>query len=268
MTIDPALRLGPVRLRGADLEQAQAFYERALGLATLDPAGEEEVTTLGLDDSVLIELHADPDAPPRPRRSTGLFHIAILVPDRVELARSLRRVIDAGWRFTGAADHLVSEALYLDDPEGNGLEIYRDRPRDQWRHRDGQIEMATLPLDLEDVLAEAAGKEATERIASGTKVGHVHLNVADLGPTEDFYAGRLGLDVTTRDLPGALFLAAGGYHHHIGTNTWAGEGAPPPPPGSRGLEHFEIVVPSAEALPAAAPQASDPAGNLVRLRAS
>ena len=249
--LHPDTTLGATRLNAADQQSLAKFYEHTVGLRRLDDG--DGVAALGTDAGrPIVELVATPDAPPRPAGATGLFHLAILVPDRRELARSLRRVSEAGWRFTGASDHLVSEALYLRDPEGNGIEIYRDRPREEWRRSGGEIEMDTLPLDLESVLGELGGDDASGApMASGTRLGHVHLNVADLRSSEDFYAGALGLDVTVRGYPGALFASAGGYHHHVGLNTWMGEGAPPPPPGARGLERFEIVLPDAAELDAA-----------------
>ena len=166
---------------------------------------------------------AGPTRRARPHGTTGLFHLAILLPSRADLARALRRVADAGWRFTGASDHLVSEALYLHDPEGNGIEIYRDRPREQWRFVDGELQMDTLPLDLDSVLGELSGADTEANgMPAGTRIGHVHLNVAELSAAEDFYAGALGFDVTVRSYPGALFFSTGGYHHQIGVNTWAG----------------------------------------------
>jgi catechol 2,3-dioxygenase len=208
--------------------------------------------------------------------------MAILVPDRAELARSLRRVVEQGWRLTGASDHLVSEALYLRDPEGNGIEIYRDRPRDQWGHSDnGELRMATLPLDLDDVMAEEGASERRPNgMPSGTTMGHVHLRVADIPASEAFYNGSLGLDVMVRSYPGALFVAAGGYHHHIGLNTWESRGAPAPPDGSLGLDRWELVLPDEDERDAAAGRvgetgdpvhtddgvlARDPAGNHVLL---
>jgi catechol 2,3-dioxygenase len=158
-------------------------------------------------------------------------------------------VSEAGWRLSGASDHLVSEPLYLSDPEGNGIEIYRDRPEEDWPRSDGTVQMATMPLDLEGLLTEVAGESAApEQISAGTRIGHIHLNVADLAATESFYAGGIGLDVTVRDYPGALFLSAGGYHHHVGANTWAGEGAPPPPPDALGLDRYELLLPGETAL--------------------
>jgi catechol 2,3-dioxygenase len=205
-----------------------------------------------------VQLLSTPDAPPRPAGTTGLFHLAILVPSRLELARALRRVTESGWHLTGASDHLVSEAVYLRDPEGNGIEIYRDRPRAEWHRDGGEIEMDTLPLDLEGVLGELADDNmAPGGMAPGTRLGHVHLNVADIDASERFYAGALGFDVTVRGYPDALFVSAGGYHHHVGLNTWIGEGAPPPPPGARGLDRIEVVVPTAADVDAAAQRLTD-----------
>ncbi len=243
--IDPGTRLGAVRLNVSDIDAMTRFYESAIGLRTLERDG--ETVRLGAPRAAepVVELAARPDAPRRPPRTTGLFHLAILVPDRRELARSLRRVSEAGWRFSGASDHLVSEALYLSDPERNGIEIYRDRAREEWeRDEDGEIRMSTLPLDIAAVLGELEGDDSGgQNVAQGTRIGHVHLNVADLAASEELYAGSLGFEVTVRGYPGALFLAAGGYHHHIGLNTWNGAGAPAAPPGALGLDRFEIVLP-------------------------
>jgi catechol 2,3-dioxygenase len=252
VAIPSETHIGPVCLTVADLDREREFYERAIGLRVLGDEGDAVGSTLrlGADGTVAIELIGDPDAPPRRRGTTGLFHLAILVPSRADLASALRRVVGAGGPLAGASDHLVSESLYLADPEGNGIEVYRDRPREEWRRVDGQIEMATLPLDLDSLLAEQREGESSHAPAR-TRIGHVHLHVADLAAAEEFYAGVLGLDVTVRGYPGALFLSAGGYHHHIGVNTWAGEGAPAPPPGSRGLRHFEILLPGTADLEAA-----------------
>src|ERR1700704_5207841 len=157
-SIDPPASMGALRLTAADLDGARAFYRDAIGLSEIQP--ENGIVRLGADGDAgeaLVELAGDPDAPPRPRGTSGLFHLAILVPSRADLARALQRVAEAGWRLSGASDHLVSEALYLNDPEGNGIEIYRDRPREEWRYEGGQLAMATLPLDLDGVMAELDG---------------------------------------------------------------------------------------------------------------
>src|SRR3954449_4250351 len=241
-------RMGAVRLTVGDLDGVRDFYRDAIGLSELDRA--DGVVRLGTNGEPLVELTGNPDAPPRPRGTSGLFHLAILVPTRADLARALQRVAESGWRLSGASDHLVSEALYLSDPEGNGIELYRDRPREEWPVRDGVLQMDTLPVDLDGVLGELRRDDAEAPVPAGTQMGHVHLNVGDLTAAEAFYSGALGFDVTVRGYPGALFVSAGGYHHHLGLNTWAGEGAPPPPPGSRGLREFEVVLPDEAALAA------------------
>jgi catechol 2,3-dioxygenase len=279
-SIDPATRMGAVRLTVAGLDRARAFYQRALGLRVLDEG--DGVARLGAAGGpALVELEGRPGAPPRPRQSTGLFHLAILVPSRPELARALRRVLDAGASFTGASDHLVSEALYLDDPEGNGIEIYRDRPRDEWTYDDGELRMATLPLDVEGVLGEMPGSP-DEGMPEATTMGHVHLQVRDIPEAEAFWSGAVGFEPTVRGYPGALFVSAGGYHHHVGLNTWGTAGAPAPPEGARGLGRVEIVAPSAEEVARVEGRAraaghdvrrqdggallSDPSGNRVLVR--
>jgi catechol 2,3-dioxygenase len=250
-TIDPGTSMGPVRLTVGDLDRARDFYRDAIGLTELERSnGIVRLGTADPSEPPVVELVGDPDSPPRPRGTSGLFHLAILVPTRPDLARTLQRVAEAGWRLSGASDHLVSEALYTSDPEGNGIELYRDRPREEWPVRDGVLQMDTLPLDLDGVLGELRPEDGDAPMPAGTRIGHVHLNVGDLTAAEAFYSGALGFDVTVRGYPGALFVSAGGYHHHLGLNTWAGEGASPPPAGSRGLREFEIVLPSADALAA------------------
>lgn len=286
--INPATAIGAVRLTVTDLERSRGFYEQNLGLT----ARLREDSTLELrspDGTVLVELHAKPAAGALDRRATGLYHLALLVPSRLELARSLWREATHRWPLDGASDHLVSEALYLSDPDGNGIEIYRDRPREEWPRSGGQLHMATVPLDLDDLLGELDGLRAggvplvPETVAVGTRVGHVHLQVADLRDAEEFYGRVLGFEVTVRGYPGALFVSAGGYHHHVGLNTWHSAGANPPPPGSVGLREFEVVLPDDNALEEVVGRVSaagvqlerdggatlvrDPSGNAVRLRA-
>jgi catechol 2,3-dioxygenase len=258
MTLPSSTHIGSVHLTVADLDAQRSFYEQALGLEVIEAEG--QTLRLGPDGGpAILELTGDPDAPRRPHGTTGLYHFAVLVPSRADLGEALRRVVEAGWRFTGASDHLVSEALYLNDPEGNGIEIYRDRTRDEWpRDDEGVIQMATLPLDLEGVLGEVDGsKHVPQLMPAGTHIGHVHLQVAALPAAEDFYSGALGFDVTVRTYPGALFVSAGGYHHHIGLNTWESAGGSPPPEGSTGLRSFEVVLPSADDAERVAAQARD-----------
>jgi catechol 2,3-dioxygenase len=246
--IDPATSMGTVRLTVSDIARSRAFYEQAIGLSASDE--QDGSLSLGVaGERALVELHADSSAPAIDRRATGLFHLAILVPSRIDLAFALARLAEARWPLDGASDHLVSEALYLSDPDGNGIEIYRDRPREEWQRVDGQLAMSTLPLDLQSIHAEIGDAPAVQPLApSGTRIGHVHLQVSDLGEAEEFYSGILGFEVTVRGYPGALFVSAGGYHHHLGLNTWHSLGASPPPPGSIGLRSFEITLPDQEEL--------------------
>jgi catechol 2,3-dioxygenase len=256
-SLHPATALGPVRLVVADLPGVAVFYKRAVGLHPLERNEDAGSVVLGTPGGKpLVELVGRADAPPRARGSSGLFHLALLLPSRAELALALRRLAAAGWPLDGASDHLVSEALYVSDPEGNGIEIYRDRPREQWgRERDGQLRMATLPLDLDALAAElpAGARTAGDAfedagLPDDARMGHVHLSVADLDAAERFYHGVLGFDVVVRGYPGALFVSAGGYHHHLGLNTWASADGPPNRAGTRGLARFEIVLAGAAEL--------------------
>jgi len=242
--LPPDTRLGRIRLRVSDLPRAVQFYSEVLGFNVAADDGGTAVLGAG-DDTALLILHSAPGAPPRPAGTTGLFHMAFLLPDRIELGSMIRRVRDAGVTFEGFADHNVSEAAYLTDPDGNGIELYADRSRDVWHSVDGPVYMTTEPLDVEGLLA--AARRAAPELPSGTTLGHVHLRVSTLEAAEAFYVDRLGMEVTTRRYPGALFFAAGGYHHHVGVNVWGGVGLPQAPPGSPGLLSFEIVVPDPEA---------------------
>jgi catechol 2,3-dioxygenase len=284
VSIDSGTRMGVVRLTVTDLARSRSFYERVIGLRACEL--ENGALALGpAADTPLVELHGDPTAPALDRRATGLFHLAILMPSRHDLALALARLAQARWPLDGASDHLVSEALYLSDPDGNGIEIYRDRPREQWRHTGGQLDMATLPLDLDDVLGELRPQDGLQEHApKGTTIGHIHLQVSELERSEAFYSGVLGFDVMVRGYPGALFVAAGGYHHHLGLNTWHSAGSGPPPDGEIGLRSFEVVLPSPaacdrvlERVRAAdiqleqspdGPLLRDPSGNRLVLRAA
>jgi catechol 2,3-dioxygenase len=281
--IHPDTALGAVRLTVSDLDRARTFYERAIGLRASEQ-GDGTIAFGVIGESPLIELRGDSSASPLDPRATGLYHLAILVPTRRDLAVALARLAETSWPLDGASDHLVSEALYLSDPDGNGIEIYRDRPRDEWRRERDELQMATLPLDLPDLVRELpSGSEVQRGAPAGTKIGHVHLRVSELRQTEAFYHGVLGFDVVVRSYPGAVFVSAGGYHHHIGLNTWQSAGAAPPKPGSVGLRNFDVTLPSAQALEqvldrvrvagieahASGPAAlvRDPSGNGILLRA-
>jgi catechol 2,3-dioxygenase len=243
VSLSPETTLGAVSLTVSDLGRTRAFYEEVLGLSGTELG--TGVPALSVPDgSTLVTLHADASAPARDPRAPGLFHLAIVMPHRRDLAESLLRLGAARWPLSGASDHLVSEALYLNDPDGNGVELYRDRPRDQWRRDpDGTPQMATLRLDLDDLLAESqAGAAPSPRVPAGTRIGHVHLQVSDIPRAEAFYVDALGFDPTVRVYPGALFVSAGGYHHHVGLNTWNSTGASAAAPGSVGLRSFEVLV--------------------------
>jgi catechol 2,3-dioxygenase len=236
--------IGAVHLRVRELERQVAFYAEVLGFSVV---GEDGATAaLGVvDRRPLLVLHEAPHAPPRPPGSTGLFHVAFRVPTRVDLGAMIQRVRNQKWTFEGFGDHNVSEAGYLADPEGNGIELYADRSREVWHSVDGNVFMTTEPLDLPGLLR--AAEAPAPRLPPETVVGHVHLRVSSLAGAEEFYAGQMGFNVTSRGYPGALFLAAGEYHHHIGCNVW-GESPPRhPPEGSLGLVSFDVIVPDDEA---------------------
>ncbi|HEX6163697.1 MAG TPA: VOC family protein [Vicinamibacterales bacterium] len=239
MTLPADAHIGQVSLTVRDLDRSVAFYRDVLGFVETKREGRTS-SLAPAGGRGLIELHERTDAIAKPRRSAGLYHFAILVPSRAALGRSLRRLVEQRWPMTGAADHLVSEALYLDDPDGLGIEIYRDRPRDSWRVIDGELAMSTDPLDLQAVADEPGAESPWRGLEAATIMGHVHLHVSHLDAAEAFYCGRIGFEPIVRRYPGALFVAAGGYHHHMGLNTWAGVGAPPPPENAVGLRAFTI----------------------------
>lgn len=242
--LPPDTRLGAVHLRVRDLDRQVTFYEEVLGFQVLAEDG--ATAALGTQDGrPLVVLHGEPTAPSRPRGTTGLFHLALRLPSRADLGALVRRVQNLGHAFDGFGDHNVSEAAYLTDPEGNGIELYADRSQEVWRGVDGEMFMTTEPLDVPGLLV--AAQAPAPHLPDGTTVGHIHLRVSSLAESEAFYVDRLGFDVVTRSYPGALFTAAGGYHHHVGLNVWGGPNAPRPPDGSLGLVYFEVVVPSEHA---------------------
>ena len=245
MAIHPQTKLGPVHLQVADLRNLVNYYT-TLGLHLRRRNGQQAV--LGAGELDLLVLNQRPDGQ-RVQGTSGLYHFAILLPSRTDLGRALRHFGQSAIRVGGASDHAVSEALYLTDPEGNGIEVYRDRPRDEWRYPNGQLVINTTPFDVEGVLAAGdASSGEWDGFPAGTVIGHIHLHVGDIAAAEGFYRDALGFDLVTRHGPSATFLAAGGYHHHIGANTWAGVGAPPAPDTAWGLSHFTIEVPGTQAL--------------------
>jgi catechol 2,3-dioxygenase len=274
-----ATQLGAVRLQIADLERSLLWYESVLGLAivsrnetsaTLAPKGET---------AALVELYERKGVKPVPRSGLlGLYHYAILLPDRESLGRFIAHLSELGMR-AGMSDHFVSEAVYIYDPDGLGIEVYADRPRSAWRHTDRQLEMATNPLDARALVAAASGAPWTG-LPRGTVMGHLHLHVGDIDRAAAFYHDGIGFDKTVWGYPGALFLAAGGYHHHLGTNTWAA-GAPAASDNDARLIEWTIIVPGArdvDAVEASVKRAAkvvregdaivvrDPWGTAVRVR--
>ena len=231
------LRIGRVRLRVRNIDAVSEFYQHVLGLAIIDQnAG---AITLGAGKVPLLELSGDPSATPRHARDAGLFHTAFLLPSRVDLAHWLGHAFTLGIKLQGASDHIVSEAFYLADPEGNGIEVYADRPVSRWRDTDGQIKMVTEPLNIPDLLSVSMGDWAG--LPEGGIIGHVHLQVGDTAAADAFYQGILGFDISNR-YPGASFFGSGGYHHHLACNIWNSRRAGTRPAGAAGLETVEILV--------------------------
>lgn len=236
-----ATRLGSVDLQVADLDRSVAYYQGVLGLGQLDRDGGQARLAAGRQDRPLVVLRERAGAAAVPAQGRlGLYHFAILLPSRADLGRFLRHLGEIGERV-GASDHLVSEAVYLRDPDGLGIEVYADRPRSAWETRDRELQMAPRPLDTEAVLGEAGDSRWTG-MPPGTVIGHVHLHVGNLEQAAKFYHQGLGLDRTVWSYPGALFLSAGGYHHHLGLNTWAA-GAPPAEEADAQLLEWKMELP-------------------------
>jgi catechol 2,3-dioxygenase len=257
-----ATHIGAVRLQVADLDRSLAYYDRVLGLRVLERAHEGATLSAAGARSPLVELRVKPGVQPVPRRGRlGLYHYAILLPDRASLGRLIAHLSAIG-AYAGMADHLVSEAIYLTDPDGLGIEVYADRPRDTWRYEGAQLRMASDPLDVQSLVA-AAGSEPWSGMPNGTTIGHVHLYVGDLDKAAAFYHEALGFDKVVWNYPGALFLSAGGYHHHLGTNTWAA-GAPPATDDDARLLEWELVLPDAAHVESAAKSVEESGGTIER----
>ena len=245
--LPPATRLGQVCLQVADLTRSVSFYQDVLGLRLVEGSGPLAMLAAHGDDRLLVELRELRGARQVPRKgSLGLYHFAILLPDRPSLGRFVRHLGEIGVR-AGAGDHLVSESFYLQDPDNLGIEVYADRPRDTWRRVGRELMMATDPVDIGGLL-QAAGEARWTGAPAGTTMGHLHLHVGDMEQAEAFYSESVGFDRTVWHYPGALFLAAGGYHHHLGTNTWAGSGATPLEPDDARLLEWTIVLPDRASL--------------------
>jgi catechol 2,3-dioxygenase len=247
--IDPNLRIASVQLDVSDLARSVDFYERVLGLPVI--ARDKHGAELGPDpERPALELRGIAAPTLLQPRATGLYHVAWLHPSRAALAETVRRIAGADWRFEGASDHGVSEALYLSDPDGLGIEVYVDRPRELWERPadDHGVTMFTLPLDVDDLLAQFSGEPASS-IASGTGIGHVHLKVADVPRSAAFYRDALGLEEQAQ-MPSAAFLSAGGYHHHVGLNSWQSQGAAPAPDTAPGLRRVEFELSDPDAIDA------------------
>ncbi|ULH15757.1 VOC family protein [Deinococcus sp. KNUC1210] len=275
------LSLGPVTLTVSDLERSLAYYQDTIGLKVLQRADGSAV----LGTSVpLLELHEQTRAKPSSPRHAGLYHFALLLPTRADLGRFVTHLIEEQRAVQGASDHLVSEAIYFQDPDGHGIEVYADRDAASWAWEAGQVRMGTVAADIQGIV-EAAGPDRTWRgLPGGTVMGHVHLKVSDLERTRAFYTDLLGLDVVV-DMAqqGALFVSQGGYHHHFGLNTWQSRGGAQPQDGEARLLRARVLVPEADLnllrarleAGGAAPtdvqngfEVSDPSGNVLHFGAN
>jgi catechol 2,3-dioxygenase len=239
--------MGSVYLKVSNMERSVKFYREVVGFEILKQT-EYTVELTADGQTPLLILEKIPNAIVLPRKNTtGLYHFAILVPTRKDLSLAVRNLIKHNIHV-GQADHLVSEALYIADPENNGIEIYVDRPREEWTYDDqGRVQMAVDPIEWQGLIDEA-GDEEWNGLATGTVMGHVHLHVADLRAAEQFYCGILGFNIMAHMTNSALFISAGGYHHHLGLNVWAGIGAPPPPANAAGLRYYTIMLPNESEL--------------------
>ena len=264
MEIAPDTHMGLVELSVSDLDRSLAYWQDMIGLRVL--SRENGTAELG-SDTPLVRFVEEPGARPA-QGFTGLFHVALLVPDRPSLGRFLAHAGREQIALTGLSDHVVSEAIYLRDPDYHGIEVYADRPREQWEGHVSQT-MSTVPLDTDSLLVDA-GDAAFGGLPEGTTVGHVHLCVRDVDETVGFYRDKLGMAVTAQAGDQAAFLSAGGYHHHLGGNTWETRGAPHAPEGTARLLRFTIVVPDDEELERVAEriggtEVQDPSGNTLAL---
>ncbi|EDL64083.1 VOC family protein [Bacillus sp. SG-1] len=239
----PMTFVGNVNLKVENLERSLLFYKELVGFKVLEQT--ERTASLTADGkTALLNLEQPEDILPKTGRTTGLYHFALLLPERDDLANIVQHFSDIGLRI-GSSDHLVSEALYFSDPDGNGIEIYTDRPASDWNWTNNEVNMAVDPLDFNDLLS-IKRDHPWNGLPVQTVIGHIHLHVSELAKTEEFYTKGLGFDVVSRYGSQALFISTGNYHHHIGLNTWNGTGAPPPAANSAGLEFYTLMLPNKE----------------------
>ena len=242
---EPNVFVSHVHLKVADLKRSINFYQQIIGFQVIEQT--EKQASLSTDGKTpLVTIEQPENIRPKQPRTTGLYHFALLLPSRSDLAKVIEHFIKIGYPLQGASDHLVSEALYLADPDGNGIEIYTDRPASTWKWNSDEVVMSTERLDIESILAEGDGTP-WNGLPAATLMGHVHLHVSELHKAEEFYCKGLDFDIVTRYGGPALFISTGRYHHHIGLNTWNGIGAPAPSEESVGLKNYTLVYPNEEA---------------------
>ncbi|AGT30605.1 hypothetical protein M493_01215 [Geobacillus genomosp. 3] len=237
----PATFVSQVSIKVENIERSIDFYEQVIGFKVWKKTDRQALFTAD-GQTVLLSVEQPENVIPKQGRTTGLYHFAILLPTRADLGRVFAHLLRIGYPLQGGADHWVSEAIYLADPDGNGIELYADKPSSTWRWANEEVAMSTEPLDVKGLLAEGK-EEAWHGLPRGTLIGHIHLHVSELRQAEQFYTKGLGFDVVNRYGGQALFLSTGKYHHHIGLNTWNGVGAPMPPANSVGLESFTLMLP-------------------------
>lgn len=257
------LHIGAVTFNAKDAPRLADYYQQIIGLELVDR--HDGRISLGSGGEAYLHLNHSPRATPESPRSAGLFHTAFLLPSRAALGRWFAGVHGRGAEFSGASDHGVSEAFYLDDPEGNGIEVYADRPRDEWPRRDGGVNMTTERMDVEGVISAGAVAEAHRGFPPEARIGHVHLRVGDINAVRSFYVGQLGLQEMDRR-PGGVFYSAGGYHHHIATNQWQSAGAPARSSGTTGLAEVEIRVSDKAVMAGFQARSKADADGLIRLK--
>ncbi|MEK4465660.1 VOC family protein [Paenibacillus sp. FSL H8-0315] len=243
--LQPDTQIGLVQIRVSNLERSLTFYQNVVGLSVLRQTGREVEMTADGQNVLLILREIENARVIRPNSVAGLYHFAILVPDRPSLGLVVRNLISSGIEV-GQGDHLVSEALYIQDPDNNGIEIYRDRPKSEWKYdAEGHVMMSTDPVDVDGLLAASEGL-SWSGLPAGTVIGHVHFHVGNLNKAKAFYVDLLGFELTANYGSAAMFISAGGYHHHIGLNVWAGQGAPAAPADTVGIDYFTLILTNEE----------------------